>query len=268
MSGAYKDKVEIREQSIKGLLRWWFRFYKGGILSLEELREIEGKIWGLQELASRIKLKIKNKPSNNPIDAYLRMNDKSNPNIKRKAFPENGNFEVEFRFSNPFDENIVKKELEETIWFLINFGGLGARWRRAFGSVQLDNEERNFDDIFQEVENKLSSYSRGFKNSDFMNISNTAIYFITKKDGSLWSSWENCMNDLRDNFYRRLKKELGINKIQLGRTSPLIIQIKRAKEGYYGVILIWKRSERVYEKLKPSSEFWKDKNFKTKEVLK
>jgi hypothetical protein len=71
-------------------------------------------------------------------------------------------------------------------------------------------------------------------------------YFITKKDGSLWDSWENLINDLRDNFYGALKNklvenELGVDKIILRRTSPFIIQIKKAKEGYYGLILLWIR---------------------------
>ncbi|MEO0224183.1 MAG: type III-B CRISPR module RAMP protein Cmr1 [candidate division WOR-3 bacterium] len=250
MAGADKDKVELREQSIKGILRWWFRFYKGGSLNLNDLRKNESEIFGSQELASRVKLRIKNKPSK-IIDAYLCMNDrrKNGENgakrnyiaIRRKSLSENKDFQIEFRFLKPCDEVKIENELIETIFFMTNFGGIGARWRRGFGSIQLDNENEDFEKIKKEIKQKLASFPKNSNNNDFMNISNTSIYLITKKDGNLWNSWQDCMNDLRDNFYRALKNKLNVDKIILGRASPLIIQIKKAKEGYYGVVLLWNR---------------------------
>ena len=42
MTGAKKDKIEFRTQSIIGILRWWFRFYKAcEVKDLKKLKEVE-----------------------------------------------------------------------------------------------------------------------------------------------------------------------------------------------------------------------------------
>ncbi|MEO0274192.1 MAG: type III-B CRISPR module RAMP protein Cmr1, partial [candidate division WOR-3 bacterium] len=146
MSGADRYDVELREQSLKGILRWWFRFYKGAELDLEELKEKESEIWGSQEVASKIKITIKNKKLSSKKNgkdyyAYLCMNDDRGDRysrIKRRAFHENQKFSIDFYLLPPLKEK-VRKELETTLFFLSNLGGLGARWRRGFGSVIIDN---------------------------------------------------------------------------------------------------------------------------------
>ncbi len=262
MSGADRDEVELREQSLKGILRWWFRFYKGAELDLKELKEKESEIWGSQEVASKIKITIKNKKLSSKKNgkdyyAYLCMNDDRGDRysrIKRRAFHENQKFNIDFYFLPPFNEKL-RKELETTLFFLSNLGGLGARWRRGFGSVVIDGyhiDGKNLEEIKNNLNNRLKSFSISSSNRDFMNLSNTSIYLLSpKQKESFWYSWKEAINKLRDDFYRKLKRQLGVNRIGIGSpraVSPLIIQIKRNKANlYYGVILIWQKWE-LYEK--------------------
>ncbi|MCM8809922.1 MAG: type III-B CRISPR module RAMP protein Cmr1 [Candidatus Omnitrophica bacterium] len=258
MAGADRNEVELREASLKGILRWWFRFYKGASLKLQELKEKEGEIWGSQELASRIKILIKKeKFAHKNHLAYLCMNDKGGKkiNIKRKAFNEGQDFEVNFEILDPSDTNNVAKELRNTLFFLSNFGGLGARWRRGFGSVMVEGFKilgNDLEEIAQNLEQELNNFQdfRNEKNEQsFMNLSNTSIYLVSPKS-KLWDTWVKAMDELRDNLYRELKKRLSISAIAIGKprkVSPLIIQIKKTNGGYYGVILIWKNWN-LYEK--------------------
>lgn len=260
MSGANKNEVELREQSLKGILRWWFRFYKGAEIScFRDLREAEGKIWGSQEMASRIKILIENKnlsskENENDYYAYLCMNDKNGKysQIKRKAFKENQKFNVKFQFMPPYS-NELEKNLEHTLFFLSNFGGLGARWRRGFGSIIIEGyhiDGSNLEEIKNNLNQKLQSFPISSNNNkDFINLSSTSIYLISPKN-RFWNSWEETMNNLRDNFYRELKNRLNIRRIAIDSErafSPLIIQIKKINTNYYGSILIWKKWEKYEE---------------------
>ena len=75
MAGAETALPEIRTQSIKGLLRWWYRFYKSSLVnSLDELKKAEAEIWGSTDKASLIKLQILSKPDSTQY-AHLCMND-------------------------------------------------------------------------------------------------------------------------------------------------------------------------------------------------
>jgi CRISPR-associated protein Cmr1 len=54
------------------------------------------------------------------------------------------------------------------------------------------------------------------------------------------------MNDLRDNFYRKMKNQLKMEKIAYKpsngerKVSPVIIQIKKTKNNnYFGVVLVY-----------------------------
>lgn len=291
ISGADNREVELREQSLKGILRWWFRFYKGSRLNIEQLKDIEGKIWGSQSLASRIKIIIKDKNNlttqinGQDYYAYLCMNDsrrrvngarRDYVNIKRRAFVENQKFEVNFRFIYPLENSInYENELNQTLFFLSNFGGLGARWRRGFGSIMIDDEnlqnKNNIDDIADYLKQKLREFqtSSQNRNKDFMNLSNTSIFLVAPQSNNFWQSWEDSMNDLRDEFYRNLKNYLEINQIAVGsprKVSPLIIQIKKVNSGYYGVILVWKEWDK-YNDFFNFKQNIENNYFKIREVL-
>ncbi|MFN4226537.1 MAG: type III-B CRISPR module RAMP protein Cmr1 [Candidatus Ratteibacteria bacterium] len=280
MAGVDKNQVELREQSIKGILRWWFRFYKGASLGLKELKKEEGEIWGSQELASRIRVLIKKRDLVSG-EAYLCMNDRRAKGeneavrpydkIQRKSYTS-GKFEIDFGILPQFNLDKTLNELNNTLFFLTNFGGIGARWRRGFGSIMI-KDNKNFqisgnrvEEIAEELKKKLKQFpiNQSKQDFDFMNLSNTSIYLIPPKN-NFWRSWEDAMNELRDNFYRELKRKLSVEAIAIGnprKVSPLIIQIKKISKGFYGVVLICNKWDKHDECVKQI----KSLNFEIKEV--
>jgi CRISPR-associated protein Cmr1 len=193
-------------------------------------------------------------------DAYLCMNDKRKKGqngarndyyrIKRPAYLPNQNFEISFKFFPHFK---YQNELENSLMLLSLFGGIGARWRRGFGSVQIEDfsyKGKNFEELANELKNKIKDLKEvqvkdNKKLNDFMNIKNTKIYLIKPKN-DFWNSWDSAMNDLRDNFYRKMKNQLKMEKIAYKpsngerKVSPVIIQIKKTKNNnYFGVVLVY-----------------------------
>jgi len=200
-------------------------------------------------------MRLSEEPQNKE-DAYLCMNDKRKEaqkdysKIKRKAFSPSLDFKIKFEFSPHFKH---QKEVENSLMLLSFFGGIGARWRRGFGSVQIKDFElsgNNLESLAQKIEEKIGTLKGSNKPDNFLSISNTKIYLIKPKDKS-WNSWEDAMNDLRDNFYREFKNCLNVRKVVYkpssgGReVSPLIIQIKKVADSvdYFGLILVWERWE-------------------------
>jgi len=255
MAGANKDMVELRTQSIKGILRWWFRFYKSSFLGMEELRKVESDVFGSTENAALFSMQLVNEPTQ-AYDTYLCMNDRrkrgeknaaKNYNaIKRRAYSPPHTFQLDFRSFPHFKYN---EELENSLMLLSLFGGIGARWRRGFGSVQIENENfsfngENLEKMAADIKSKIKKLKGNLKQNNFINILNTKIYLIKPKN-NFFNSWDLAMDDLRDNFYRKLKKNLGVDKIaykpRYGEraVSPLIIQIKKIGNNYFGVILVW-----------------------------
>jgi len=259
IAGIDKNKVELRSSSIKGMLRWWFRFYKSSFLDVQNLRDFENKIFGSTENGCLFYMRILNFPQSIE-DAYLCMNDKRKKGqngagkdyykIKRPAYLPNQNFEISFKFFPHFK---YQNELENSLMLLSLFGGIGARWRRGFGSVQIENfklKSDTLESLSKEIVGKIKDLKGSNKPNDFMSISNTKIYLIKPKD-KFWDSWESAMDNLRDNFYRKIKNQLKMGKIAYKpsngerEVSPVIIQIKKTKNNnYFGVVLVYeKRSE-------------------------
>jgi CRISPR-associated protein Cmr1 len=246
MAGANKDMVELRTQSIKGMLRWWFRFYKSSFLRIEELRKVESDVFGSTENAALFSMQLVNEPTRGVCDAYLCMNDSRKRAIKRRAYSPSHTFQLDVRFFPHFKYN---EELENSLMLLSLFGGIGARWRRGFGSVQIENENfrfngENLEKMADDIKSKIKKLKGNLQQNNFINISNTKIYLIKPKN-NFFNSWNLAMDDLRDKFYRKLKKILGVNQIAYKppygerAVSPLIIQIKKIGNNYFGVILVW-----------------------------
>jgi len=172
---------------------------------------------------------------------------------------------LEIRFNNIKSSEIIP-ELNKTWTFLSFFGGLGARWRRGFSSImwkEIKIKGNSLSEIKKEIENKLGRSlvkpSSDKKLDEFLNIKNTEIYLLIKSQKNFWNDWEEAMNNLRDNFYRKLKRRLDVvaltqtvNKSNSRPFSPLIIQIKKTEEEkYFGVILVWK----IWRKFKDFNDF-------------
>jgi len=85
ISGVYKGQVELRTQSVKGILRWWFRFYKSSFLNVNDLRNFENKVFGSTENSASFYMRVINEPQKKE-DAYLCMKRLKNSTIKLFTF--------------------------------------------------------------------------------------------------------------------------------------------------------------------------------------
>jgi len=283
MAGAETALPEIRTQSIKGLLRWWYRFYKSSLVnSLDELKKAEAEIWGSTDKASLIKLQILSKPDSTQY-AHLCMNDQrtkppaSKPydKIKRKSYYPHATFQLKLSFS-PFCTLSKKKEVIISLWLLSMLGGIGARWRRGFGSIKLKiNNQTEYEDFsFEYPANRVEEilkthlYNNASQwtsfSSNFPTLKNTKIYYLKPSDYR-WNTWQQVMNDLRDKFYRTFKKKIGLSSIGSAnprKPSPLAIQIKQTQAGdFFGIVLVFRKYFRQRDIQLEINDFLKEQTF-------
>ncbi|MEO0139328.1 MAG: type III-B CRISPR module RAMP protein Cmr1 [candidate division WOR-3 bacterium] len=235
MGGANRN-LEFRIPSIKGMLRWWFRFYYAGMVNdLKELRENEDKTFGSTERSCPFYLRV----------IYYPEKRKYYKPLKRLVYLPDQEFTL--LFESPFMYDNWSQHLENSLRFLSLFGGLGARWRRGFGSVEVKGFEwrgRDLDSLGNFANNIISfpitSISQGF-----MNISNTGVYIVKPRNG-FWQNWEKAIYGLRNDFYTKIKGFLNVRSISYKppkgqrNVSPVVIQIKRTDNGkYFGVVLVY-----------------------------
>jgi CRISPR-associated protein Cmr1 len=247
--GGAEQQPELRTQSIKGILRWWWRFLHSD-KNLSDLKREEAKIFGgyivenneKVAIASKVKLEWINFNNLNKSSSYLCMNDRRTPQqphskdyskIKKLAFNESQSFSLKVSFLSIDTNNHTEENFNKAIKLLHYFGGIGGRWRRGFGSIMVEeimNEDSNIktlDELRDKIKKLFPITSNNTNN--YMGITNTSIFFIKPND-RFWSTWEKAMNELRDNFYRPLKVFLKLSSIgsfNPRKASPLIIQIKR-----------------------------------------
>lgn len=150
LAGADGKTPELRASSIKGALRFWWRALNGH-LSLKELKEREGKIFGNTEQQSRVIILCKNKIAFER--QYKLVAHKGNP---IKSSPIGEQFEIILKISQKIplgDEYIFDIEkLKALFEVFCLLGGLGRRARRANGqlkivSYKLDNLETKYSSV-------------------------------------------------------------------------------------------------------------------------
>ena len=248
MAGASPAEPEVREQSINGIFRWWFRFINAHKVSgVKELFDEESRVFGSQKEAKSFRMRVLDRDElKGNFKAYLRMNDASRENIYRWAFSPEQTFTLNIQ------EDLragIADELESVIKFLSLLGGAGARWRRGFGSLM----EADFipssdtpEGLVEEYKSVLQLNGKSFRATYgdaglFMNLTSTSI-FLVFPEGGFWKGWKGAMNSLRERIYRPLKGKSESITIRGYRGSPLIIQIKKNGSGkYYGVLMVFRR---------------------------
>lgn len=156
LAGADGTTPELRPASIKGALRFWWRAMNGH-LPIDEMRKLEGEIFGSTEKRSKIIIK-ESKPSadysplkydGNSSSFMLPHKPKPKDNEKdlrsiNKAFLQKSTFQIEFMLTGSISVKNTNYNYTFTIDSLKNLfiltsilGGLGKRSRRGFGSFKI-----------------------------------------------------------------------------------------------------------------------------------
>lgn len=196
VAGAPSERPEIRLPSLKGVLRFWWRATMGRTVSdATQLRKMEAMLFGSTETRSRVRLDLE--PHNDPT--ILSVGSTLEPKQRRRreslhgirylgygliasAGPNGGNltrsalasgcrFSLHIRILDPLSrrargrlfEGVEFKNIEETLQHALMamglLGGIGARSRRGFGSLCLEELRLGGDVVFREPKN-FDEYSQ------------------------------------------------------------------------------------------------------------
>ncbi|MEA1966771.1 MAG: type III-B CRISPR module RAMP protein Cmr1 [Thermodesulfobacteriota bacterium] len=176
--GADGEHAELREQTINGLLRFWWRAFFGSD-DLDKMQKDESAIFGSTSNRSDLKIFISNRNYSSRIEniprgelipvrskgstfnisilEYLSYGlydyERGNGNVFKKGhIKENGRFSLTLSCSKKNEKKILT-----ALFLLSKFGGIGSRSRNGFGSMQI----KNFDSsqITTEFDETLKSFT-------------------------------------------------------------------------------------------------------------
>jgi CRISPR-associated protein Cmr6 len=168
LAGASQEQGDcnLRSATLRGLLRWWWRTLHAGHLTFEELRALEAALWGDTEAGGAIELRLvpTGAPSvrlyeHHPDRLGVRylaygMDEKSKGERRRRWSCEPGSTWVlrlrgrntryvarreDLRRREAGVEITAEQVLEQAraaLWLLTEFGGIGSKSRKGFGSLQ------------------------------------------------------------------------------------------------------------------------------------
>lgn len=158
----------MRVPSLRGVWRWWFRAGLGSVLcpadsssgaqaqTLKLMRSLEARVFGSTERASMLQIRPTRLVSGKGGPSELKLGrspdtkgrnylgyglfDKGKPT---RALAPGSEYEVSFRLRPDPDglDAQLLATLRATLWAWSTFGGLGARSRRGWGSVELTDLE-------------------------------------------------------------------------------------------------------------------------------
>ena len=297
MHGANGKNAELREQSFKGVMRFWWRAINGN-LSLKELKEKEAEIFGDTSKKSSFRMRIKNR-NVSEISYFKYKKELQNKYglkylwypimiAKQKDTPwliEKGSFEIEFYFK---DEK-SKSEIIKVLNYINFFGNFGARSRRGAGSIKFES-----DDLIKFTGNSKKKF-REFIEDNFEKNTNEnystfvkEVYIFDSK--KTWEEALNYLGELFSNFRRehkgeffktlafgvpiRRKKEVFLGVKEKGnnceflerRASPLIFKVYKVNENTYFPLIIWLEGKLLRDGYKIGKKIKKCKENELKEV--
>ncbi len=237
IAGADQRNIEyegLRPQSLRGLMRWWFRAIVGGImwdtgnLDLSKLSEFENEIFGNQKKKSAVAIitqgsgifeEFNSRSFSQPVNYFffsMKGTRGPPPTPPRKYLKEDSRFKINLKGKEqPVNTSLI------ALWLLINLGGVGSRSRRFGGQLrEISNLVQNIDqglsisfapkkgesyEIFlknniQSIQKYLSkqieaSSSNNFSSSPpFPMIARNYFSILTKKHQAI-SSWKDVINE-------------------------------------------------------------------------
>ncbi len=254
LGGANSNKAELREASIKGMLRFWWRALYGDE-DYKTMRERESEIFGSTEGKSRVEISVesnlkpelKNLPKGKTIKGkgypisiidYLGYgfydHQKGKGNIYKREFFEPGR---KFKVKVIIDQQHMK-EIEKSLCCLFKFGGLGSRSRNGFGC--LNCSDFNCDINFK-VERELLDFTAFSKESKlFLFETHENWVDALSEIGIAYREARLSLED-RHNFDRRglVAKPIEAKKEKISRyAKSYFLHVNKVDEGaYQGQIL-------------------------------
>lgn len=260
--GADQRSVELREQSLRGIMRFWFRAMMGGVVgdNLNTLRRLESEVFGSTERASSLVTRLMG--GSLTKRSYNLLLHKQ-PQFFFEAFNPGGKFDIEINV-RPHEEKFRKEKLQigvKCLYLLSFLGGLGRRTRRGFGTIRILSEKTlyNRSEFKQALENNLRETKDTFE--DFLRKAGPSVSFtgwkglpnfsVVNKNYSTiaisnksYKSWEEAIRDVGQKIHNSKNHVFGLplgNIKDLRRASPLMVRVHRlSSEDYFIVFSLFK----------------------------
>lgn len=175
LRGAEKDEETLREASLRGVLRYWWRIVFGSVLAERDLKSLETKIWGgagKPPLASQIVVRLvptkrtvsvpfdkeaavrmlprtfeQNRTTGLAYASYGMDDMKRNDNgervrAQRKVLQPGAEWrlDVSFRPRDGISPEVLAIHSDLALKALCTYGGVGAKSRKGFGSLDCGAE--------------------------------------------------------------------------------------------------------------------------------
>ena len=183
LRGAEEDEGTLRESSLRGVLRYWWRIVFGSVLAEKDLKVLETKVWGgagKPPTASQIVVRLvpekrsaaipfdkesvarqlprsfkQNRTTGIAYAAYGMDDMRRNSNgeqirFQRKALEPGAEWTLSFSFRprGGIDPSVLSVHAELALEALCTFGGVGAKSRKGFGSLDCGKKLDLADDGF------------------------------------------------------------------------------------------------------------------------
>ncbi|MEM8862489.1 MAG: type III-B CRISPR module RAMP protein Cmr1, partial [Chloroflexota bacterium] len=152
---------EIRVPSIRGQLRYWLRAALGGKFGsdIAALLKREDQLMGSTGAGSMIRLRVYENPRRPLATAPRAMlphrQARSRNALSNEAFVEGGTIQLNVNLRPGLSE--LPEELAAALLLWLNFGGLGKRSRRGFGSLKINKFEDESNIVSVEAQKLFST---------------------------------------------------------------------------------------------------------------
>ncbi len=211
--GGADQQAELRPASFVGLLRWWWRVVLASFLSdIESIHEWDGKLFGTQERAGSVFLKLKLTEKKEGItenwDTSTRTQDEGKEYMlgmggrKRNYIKPGTTFGLELIVPDAY-----KEVVDALVKLSVSFGGIGYRARKGFGSMKLTNSDVGYDVLkvsyWQDILRKLD-LKETKPNSDLPNLENLILLKYDYQESEDWN-WQQALNKLGE-IYRNVRR--------------------------------------------------------------
>ncbi len=171
LAGASQQEsdCELRGSTLRGLLRWWWRTMFAGLVGCDTLRGLEAAVWGSSSIGSPLRIAVQVQKSLRPVqfdksEVFLRklgIRKRRNDHIatlglyytsygmaeqKRWCQPPGSSWKMSITAKDGFlqqsdettcrlDAKDIIKQASAAMWLLAQYGGIGSKSRKGFGSL-------------------------------------------------------------------------------------------------------------------------------------
>jgi CRISPR-associated protein Cmr1 len=238
LNGANGDNPELRAPSIKGAMRFWWRAINGH-LSLQELKDKEGKIFGNTEGKSCFSIQVHQIPL-----SIIQEKPVSHKNYTKPAVNSRFRFNIQFRLFQ-VKEDFNCQQLENLYILTTALGGLGGRSRRGFGSISIIEKDgkpflnmpHTYDKLLETL-NSIANYFHKDKDRIISKFPKTHDYPYIKqiqigdRQSNLTRKISDVTHELKEQEFRAYESSLGHARHRERWASPIYVSIIKNEEGH------------------------------------